>query len=79
MKADLKQTTNSTSGGGYSSPFDSMIPWNSIKNYSNHSTGASQSGSASAEKNGGSGGLLGGINLPLLLLGGVVIFLLMRK
>lgn len=79
MKADLKETITATSGaGGYASPFDSMMPWSSIKNYSNHSTGANQSASATSEKSGGSvaGGL--GISPLMLILIGAAIYILKR-
>lgn len=79
MKADLKETITATSGGGgYASPFDSMMPWSNIKNYSNHSTGANQSASATSEKSGGSvaGGL--GISPLMLIMIGAAILILKR-
>jgi hypothetical protein len=76
LKMDLKETITTGATAG-STPFDSLMPWNSIKNYSNHSSGASQTGSASAEKTGGmtSGG---GIDLSMLLLIGVGFIILNR-
>jgi hypothetical protein len=80
---NLNSTQKNDVGSGGGNPYDSMLPWNNIKNYNNHSAGATQNGSASATKAGGSdasgaGGLLGGLDVNMLLLIGAAILILKR-
>lgn len=70
--ATSEQTNVSSGFGGGGSA--GMMPWNSVKNYSNHSTGANQNAAATASE-----GLAGGLNINFVLIGAFVAYLVLRK
>lgn len=75
FKVDFQSSeqTNVSSGFGGGGA-GGMMPWNSVKNYSNHSQGANQNAAATASE-----GLAGGLNINFLLIGGFVAYLVLRK
>ena len=55
MNLNVNDTTNQNpiNNGQSITPMQFATPWNQVKNYSNHSTGATQSGAASANPSSG--------------------------
>jgi hypothetical protein len=74
LRLDLntsEQTSNYSGIGGGGA--GGMMPWNNIKNYSNHSSGTNQNAAATASE-----GLAGGLNINLILLA-CAAYLILRK
>lgn len=69
---------NLSTGGGSTGPFDAAsqvgtpvnvtMPWNQNKNYQNHTSGSSQSATATADPSAG-GASFGGFDMKWILLG----------
>jgi hypothetical protein len=56
-------------------PINVSVPWQSTKNYQSHTSGSSQSATASADQSAG-GSSFGGINMKWILLGAAAWLLL---
>lgn len=73
FKVDFKSSEETNVSSGFGGGGGGMMPWNSVKNYSNHSSGANQNAAATASE-----GLAGGLNINLILFAAVA-YLILRK